>query len=323
MFKERKKFALLSILSALVVVSTAFVGVSIYAEGTDDSELTTFEEEAIKAGEKFEDMESKARSDGITDDSSSTTTIAEVSSLFDSLVLCDVGTTEVSGKTQTAGFDKESLTTPTVSVKVMTEAEIANETSTTTTAASSSAADKEETSTTSSSIDCVSMGKGGSTSTASKAKDDGADAATASNGTSTASAPESDDQILVIEGQDFVPRQAVLIFYEGALVGIDEVAKDGSIEIKIPVPNSGGTASTAAGNNTASSAELKFVETGTQRTGIFEFDGETLTAAAEGGEIEAESGDDGAAATMPAPSSDNATTSSESASSNNSNYTAQ
>ena len=302
MFKERKKFALLSLLSALVVVSTAFVGVSIYAE-TDDSELTTFEEEAIKAGEKFEDMD-KARSGGTDDDAKddSTTTIADVSSLFDGLILCDVGTAEVSGETQTAEFDKESLTTPTVSVTVMTRAEIANETLT------ASSADNE---TSTSSIDCVSMGKGGSTSTA-KAKD-GADAA-ASNETSTASASESDDQILVIEGQDFVLGQAVLIFSEGALVGIDDVAKDGSIGVKVPVPNSGGTA-TAADDDAASSTELRFVETGTQRTGTFEFDGETLTAAAEGGEIEAED-DDGAA--MPAPSSDNATSSD-----STSNYTAQ
>jgi len=45
---------LLSLLSALVVVSAAFAGISIYVQ-TDDSELTTFEEEAIAEGEEFED----------------------------------------------------------------------------------------------------------------------------------------------------------------------------------------------------------------------------------------------------------------------------
>lgn len=39
---------MLSLLSAVVVISTAFVGISIYAQ-TDDSELTTFEEEALTA----------------------------------------------------------------------------------------------------------------------------------------------------------------------------------------------------------------------------------------------------------------------------------
>jgi hypothetical protein len=63
LFKERKtKFALLSHLSAVVVVSTAFVGISIYAQ-TDNSELTTLEEEAIIAGEEFEDTMGNATSD--------------------------------------------------------------------------------------------------------------------------------------------------------------------------------------------------------------------------------------------------------------------
>jgi len=42
---------LLSLLSALVAISTAFVGSSIYAQ-TDDSNMTTFEEEAAKPTEE-------------------------------------------------------------------------------------------------------------------------------------------------------------------------------------------------------------------------------------------------------------------------------
>ena len=100
-----------------------------------------------------------------------------------------------------------------------------------------------------------------------------------SNQTSTASAPESGGQILVIEGQDFVPGQAVLIFSEKALLAIDDVDSDGSIHAKVPMPKGGGT--TIAGNDTAStSTELRFVETGTQRTATFAFDGQKLTAAA-------------------------------------------
>jgi hypothetical protein len=76
------------------------------------------------------------------------------------------------------------------------------------------------------------------------------------------------------------------MFSENALIGIDDVDDNGEIEVKIPVPESGETAT--AGNDTGSGiSELRFVESGTQRTAIFEFDGETLTAQA-GGDIEAE-----------------------------------
>jgi hypothetical protein len=68
LFKERKtRFALLSLLSALLGVSTAFVGISIYAQ-TDDSELTTFEEEAIAAGADMGDTGLEDTDAAITDD---------------------------------------------------------------------------------------------------------------------------------------------------------------------------------------------------------------------------------------------------------------
>jgi len=86
---------------------------------------------------------------------------------------------------------------------------------------------------------------------------------------------------LVIEGQDFVPGQAVLIFSEKALLAIDDVDSDGSIHAKVPTPTPKGGGTTIAGNDTAStSTELRFVETGTQRTATFAFDGQKLTAAA-------------------------------------------
>jgi len=106
-----------------------------------------------------------------------------------------------------------------------------------------------------------------------------------SNKTAIASAPESNQEILVIEGQDFTPGQVVLIFTENALIGIDDVADDGSIEAKVPKPDSG---TTVAANDTGTT-ELRFVESGTQRTATFEFDGQTLTAAT-GGDIEAAGG---------------------------------
>ncbi|MGI0049976.1 MAG: hypothetical protein ACREAW_10585 [Nitrososphaera sp.] len=310
MFKERRtKFALLSLLSALVVVPTAFVGVSIYAQ-TDDSELTTFEEEAIAGGAEMEDTgleDDTAMSDNATEDDNATddgsTSIADVSSLFDGLQVCDVGTAEISGETEVASA-LEADTTPTVSVEVMTQTEVAELASNETEIA---AAGNET------SAECVLAGGDNETSTsndtstadsnATTGNITGADNATstlgASNETSIASAPESDEEILVIEGQDFVPGQVVLMFTENALVGIDDVAEDGTIEAKIPMPDSGETA--IAGNDTGTT-KLRLVESGTQRTATFEFDGETLTAAT-GGDIEAA---EAATTAAPAPS-DNAT----------------
>jgi hypothetical protein len=304
LFKERRtKFALLSLLSALVVASTAFVGVSIYAQ-TDDSELTTFEEEAIVGGAEMEDTgleDDTAMSDNATEDDNATddgsTSIADVSSLFDGLQVCDVGTAEISGETEVASALEAEDTTPTVSVEVMTQTEVAELASNETEIA---AAGNET------SAECVLAGGDNETSTSNDTSIAGSNATTgnmtgadnatstlgASNETSIASAPESDEEILVIEGQDFVPGQVVLMFTENALVGIDDVAEDGTIEAKIPMPDSGETA--IAGNDTGTT-ELRLVESGTQRTATFEFDGETLTAAA-GGDIEAAE-----AATTPAP----------------------
>jgi hypothetical protein len=253
-----------------------------------------------------------------------------------------VGTAEVSGETEVAAVPDEGIT-PTVSVEVMTETEVAelaanetetasagNETSTapakcvlvggdseddaTSTASNTTDSDDNATSTASSNATLTSN----MTTTASATGVDNAtsiDNATstlgASNATSTTStAGSEEEEILVIEGQDFAPGQVVLIFSENALLGIDDVDPDGNIEAKIPMPESG---TEVAGNDTAST-ELRLVESGTQRTATFEFDGETLTAS-EGGEIEAA---DEAVETTPAPSG-NAT----STKSTSSNYTMQ
>jgi hypothetical protein len=314
LFKERKtKFALLSLLSALVVVSTAFAGISIYAQ-TDDSELTTFEEEAI-AGEEFEDTMNA------TDDGSTST--ADLSFL-DGLVVCDVGAAEISDETEVAAFDNASLTTPTVSVEVMTETEVAelaaNETETaseTSVASANCMLMGEDDTSTSGNVTDADDATPASNMTGTANATDSAMPELGSNATSTASSPGSDDEILVIEGQDFVPGQVVLMFSEDALVGIDDVDDNGEIEAKIPAPDSGDTA--IAGNDTAST-ELRFVESGTQRTATFEFDGETLTAS-EGGNIEA-ADDGGDAMTTPAPSS-NATSTNTTSTNSTSNTTMQ
>ena len=321
MFKERNtKFALLSLLSALVVASTAFVGVSIYAQ-TDDSELTTFEEEEL----------SSENATNTTNDSS-TSTAADLSFL-DGMVVCDVGTAEVTDETQTAA-DTSTEGTPTVSVTVMSETEVAelaaNETETAaetsiasancvqfdgSTSASSDANGANATSTASSNDTSAATSSnmtsvGNTTSTENNA--------TASNtGTSISSMSEPDRQILVIQGQDFAPGQAVLMFTEDALIGIDDVDDNGEIEAKIRVPEG----ETAVAGNETSNTQLRFLETGTQRTATFEFDGQTLTAA-ESGDIVVE-GEDGATS-IPAPAtSGNATSTNNTSTTNSTNSTMQ
>jgi predicted nucleic acid-binding protein len=243
LFKERKtEFVLLSLLSAVAVMSTAFVGFPTYAQ-SDGSNLTTFKE-----------------------DKNSET---DVSSLFNGLVVCDIGKAKISKETQVAEtLEEASHTTPTVSVQVMTETQVAEQASNERGTASASS----ESST--ASADCIRAGGDKSTSAASNAK-----SIDTSSETSILSAPESNDKILVIDGQDFVPGQVVLVFSENALIGIDDVDSDGNIEAKVPMPS----------GDTSSGIRLQFVESGTQRSTTFEYDGQTLTAP-EGSDIQAEDG---------------------------------
>jgi hypothetical protein len=264
LFEERKtKFALLSLLSAVLVTSIAFAGISIYAQTADDSDLTTFEEEAM-AGEE-----------SANDNGDSTSIAADVSSLLDGLQICNVGTSEISGETEVAAMPDEDAPA-TVSVEMMTRAEVDD-------LASSETGTASDDGTPAASAECVLTG-GSDNNNADALTSDG------SNGTAIASAPDSDQEILVIDGQGFVPGQVVLIFTEDALVGIDDVDTDGNIGAKIPVPDSGSTTIAADGNDSGS-IELRFLESGTERTTTFEFDGQTLTAQA-GRDIEAEGSED-------------------------------
>jgi hypothetical protein len=97
-----------------------------------------------------------------------------------------------------------------------------------------------------------------------------ANATSASNVTSIA----EDEEIAVIEGQDFAPGELVLVFSSNNIVAIDEVSDSGDIDAKVPVNDVGNS--------------FTFVETGTTRTGEFNFDGETLIAAEGQGDIQAE-----------------------------------
>jgi hypothetical protein len=76
----------------------------------DDSELTTFEEEALR-DEESDDAESD---DNGSDEE---TTIAAMVEIFSGLTICDVGTSTVDSETEVASLDDDATSgTPTVSV---------------------------------------------------------------------------------------------------------------------------------------------------------------------------------------------------------------
>ena len=106
---------LLSLLSALVVVSTTFAGVSIYAQQADDNMTST--EDSGLAG-------NATSLDSSTDDSdvnaSETSTAASISDIFSGLVVCDLGTLTVGDGTEVAA--DMNGTTPTITITVMDRA---------------------------------------------------------------------------------------------------------------------------------------------------------------------------------------------------------
>jgi hypothetical protein len=260
LFSEGKvKLALLSLLSALVIASTAFVGVSIYAMKADDEKMATLEE-----GSTNHDNSDAASSDDDDDGSSSE---ADVESLFAGLVVCDVGVAEISGETQTAASSYEEIgrDRPTVSVSVMSRSEVAELADSETETAASE--EEEESSSTTPRADCGILGEDKPHKKTTSAAEEESDR------TST-SGLDSDKQILVIDGHGFAPGQVVLMFMNNELRGIDDVDEDGEIEAKIPVPENSETAVAGIGDP----LELRLVESGTQRTGNLDFDGETLTA---------------------------------------------
>lgn len=306
MFKERKtKLTLLSLLSALVVISTASMGM-IYAQEADDSELTTFEEEALKDEEEItatadaNDTSAYLSGQRVDDDSAdgtetaSETETADLDSLFAGLIVCDLGPVDASAPDETAIASSEALPTPTVSVTVMSETEVAEAAANETTTASANetqiasaecmnlGGDDDNATSTSSTADDMSNATSdagdNATSTASNATstDGNATSTSSANATSSSNATSTagDEQIAVIEGQDFAPGEVVLVFSSNAIVAIDDVDESGDIEAKVPMDNVGN--------------DISFVETGTQRSTEFNFDGQTLIAAEGQGEIQAE-----------------------------------
>ena len=294
LFKHRlNKLTLLSLLSAVVVVSTAITGISIYsaqAATDDDSNVTTTSSEE-KAGHSGSD-------NSLTSSNNMNTSGVDVKSLFEGLVVCDLGASEINGQTHSAAIDKKTLDTPKVSVKVMTEREVASLASNETQTSSSSSND-----TNIASADCMMLNKSASTSSSnnattsdnnnSKTSSSSSSASSNSTGSSTAI---SKDRIAVIEGQDFAPGQVVLVFSNHALVAIDDVNNNGRIDAKVPADRLG--------------SEINFVESGTNRTVSFNFDGKTLTSSGQESNTIAENGSAEQNQTASAPTMNNNSTNS-------------
>ena len=310
MFKERNtKLTLLSLLSALVVASTAFAGVSIYAQQADDN-MTSTEDSGLAGNATSLDSSADDSSDDSSVDASETSTAASIADLFSGLVICDLGTLTVGDATEVAA--DANGTQPTITITVMDRTEIAsaadNETSTAassadcmelgdtstsnTTESTDSASDDNATSTTTSSNEtstsnATSVGEAsiddeelttfeeealtgnesGNATSAANATD------TSSNATSTASDASADEgQVVAIDGKDFAPGQVVLVFTDNALVAVDDVDSDGSIDAKVPMEDV--------------DSELRFVESGTMRTATASFaEDDTVIAGSEDQDI--------------------------------------
>ena len=293
LFKHRlNKLTLLSLLSAVVVVSTAITGISIYsaqaATGGDSNVTTTLSEE--KAGHSGSD-------DSLTSSNNMNTSGVDVKSLFEGLVVCDLGASEINGQTHSAAIDKGTLDTPKVSVKVMTEREVASLASNETQTSSSSSND-----TNIASADCMMLNKSASTSgssnetTADNNNKTSSSSSSASSNSTGSNTSISKDRIAVIEGKDFAPGQVVLVFSNHALVAIDDVDNNGRIDAKVPADRLG--------------SEINFVESGTNRTVSFNFDGKTLTSSGQEGNIIAENGSAEQNQTASAPTINNNSTNS-------------
>ncbi|HZC88764.1 MAG TPA: hypothetical protein VE199_04025 [Nitrososphaera sp.] len=294
LFKHRlNKLTLLSLLSAVVVVSTAITGISIYsaqAATDDDSNVTTTSSEE-KAGHSGSD-------DSLTSSNNMNTSGVDVKSLFEGLVVCDLGASEINGQTHSAAIDKGTLDTPKVSVKVMTEREVASLASNETQTSSSSSND-----TNIASADCMMLNKSASTSSSNNAttsdnnnKTSSSSSSASSSNSTGSSTAISKDRIAVIEGQDFVPGQVVLVFSNHALVAIDDVDNNGRIDAKVPADRLG--------------SEINFVESGTNRTASFNFDGKTLTSSGQESNTIAENGSAEQNQTAPAATINNNSTNS-------------
>ena len=264
LFKHRQnKLTLLSLLSAAVVISTAITGISIYsAHAATDvaSPNPPTLEEARQIISKNHDSATSSNNENAPS--------VDVKSLFDGLVVCDLGASEINGDTRSSTIDNGTLDTPKVSVKVMTDREVASLASNETRTSSSN----DETST--ASADCKMLNKSTSTSSNNASTSDNNKASPSSSrpfDSNTSNSAVSKDKIAVIEGQDFAHGQVVLVFSKDALVAIDDVDNNGQIDAKVPVDRLGN--------------EINFVESGTNRTASFNFDGQTLTSSGEKGNI--------------------------------------
>jgi hypothetical protein len=106
-------------------------------------------------------------------------------------------------------------------------------------------------------------------------------------------AANAEKKIAVIEGRDFAPEQVVLIFSHNALIAIDDVSSNGQFEARVPTSSLGN--------------EVKFVESGTNRTATFQFNGNDLISSTPGQIVSESASTTNQNMTMSTMASENAT----------------
>jgi hypothetical protein len=285
LFKDRKtNLTLLSILSAAIAMSGVASGIPALAThaAVDDSNMNTSKDvtnSSIEHNAKSSDGKSTSHVDGTkgyhTGTVGESTSMANLKSLFEGLVVCDLGTSEIHRQMQHDAIHDGMFGTPTVSVKVVPWTDLVSPVSHEKQTSSDNNTKSSE------SAPCKKLGNG-NTSTESK------DASSVSDSSKTKSMsntqPTSSDhkissgtsskdampnkQIAVIEGNDFAPGQVVLVYSNHALVTIDDVSRNGQIDAKVPLDKLGN--------------EIRFVESGTNRVATFNFNGHTLISSGQG-----------------------------------------
>lgn len=290
--------------------------------------MTTFEEEASKTFEESEVVNTPTSSstNATSSANATSTAAADVQGLLDGLIVCNVSAMTVNQPTEIAAANDTGVT-PTISATIVEESSLtgqssaenatttssanatdfsSNMTSTATANATNTNATSSTEASTAGNADCVTNGSQGNNTS-------GGNATTTAGNVQTAPLSENGPTVS-LDGIDFMPGQFVLFFTDKALVAIDDVDDTGNVDAKMRLPEQTQTAGAndTSGNQTATGGErtIRVIESGTLRTGEFNFDGQTLTAAAhDDGQIKAADDNGASASTMTSDLSDSTSTS--------------
>jgi hypothetical protein len=303
-FKDRQaKLTFLSFLSALVVVSTTFTGMSVYAVAAkDDGQMITTTNPAGTTMDSSNNNVTTTQPLSQSDTSSNVSNMAtadqntnksrvSLNELFNGLVVCNLGTASIDrNKTQTVAADNSSLVTPKVTIKILNESELASLRSNQTNTLSNS-------NNSTSAVQCKVLGEGESSNNSILIHRFGMSNETTMSSTpsinNNSNAANAEKKIAVIEGRDFAPEQVVLIFSHNALIAIDDVSSNGQFEARVPTSSLGN--------------EVKFVESGTNRTATFQFNGNDLISSTPGQIVSESASTTNQNMTMSTMASENAT----------------